>query len=84
MELDCLQGMTRPYILLPPSSRRRLSRRVRRSVPPRRWPRLAAGLALATLCLLGAGTLHAAADNGGQGLLPIGDQLPYFDEMPTN
>lgn len=76
MELDCLQGMTRPYILLPPSSRRRLSRRVRRSVPPRRWPRLAAGLALATLCLLGAGTLHAAADNGGQGLLPIGDQFP--------
>jgi hypothetical protein len=59
-----------------PSSRRRLIRRVRRSMPSGRIARMIAGLALAALCLLGGMTVWAAPENGGQGLLPIGDQFP--------
>jgi hypothetical protein len=45
-------------------------------VPTGGWRRAVASLALATACLLGPGAPRAATDNGGLGLLPIGDQFP--------
>jgi hypothetical protein len=86
MKLDCLWGMTRIRPPLLPQAWRRLPRRFRSIAPGRRARGHSAlralALAWAALGLLGALSPavaqqgRGAVDNGGQGLLPIGDQYP--------